>query len=98
MPPCWLLLSNHKHLPPLLEPPIPKPLSLTQLLLLLKLVSPWGALPTAQAQVQYVEGDAATQELNVSVRLPSGEVVRLDGASAAAGQTIDVEWRSVDDK
>ena len=53
---------------------------------------------TLQAQVQFVEGGAATQELNVSVRLPNGEVVRLDGASAAAGQTIDVEWRSVDDK
>lgn len=48
--------------------------------------------------MQFVEGGAATQELNVSVRLPNGEVVRLDGASAAAGQTIDVEWRSVDDK
>lgn len=64
--------------------------------LLMPVVGPTGT--TAQAQVKYVEGDAATQELNVSVRLPSGEVVRLDGASAAAGQTIDVEWRSVDDK
>ncbi len=58
-------------------------------------MAPFSAL---QAQVQYVEGDAAKQELNVSVQLPNGEVVRLDGASAAAGQTIDVEWRSVDDK
>ncbi|KAL4458532.1 hypothetical protein ABPG75_013397 [Micractinium tetrahymenae] len=64
--------------------------------LLLPVVGPSGA--AAQAQVQYVEGGAATQELNVSVRLPNGELVRLDGASTAAGQTIDVEWRSVDDK
>lgn len=54
----------------------------------------------AQAQVQYVEGDRAGQELSISVRLPNGEVLDLDGGSSlgAAGQTIDVEWRSVDDK
>jgi hypothetical protein len=51
-----------------------------------------------QAQVQYTEGDATTQQLAITVRLPSGEVVQLDGGSSAASQTIDVEWRPVDDK
>lgn len=56
------------------------------------------SVPSLQAQVQYVEGGSAAEELKVAVRLPSGEVVHLDGGSSPAAQTIDVEWRSVDDK
>jgi hypothetical protein len=55
----------------------------------------------AQAQVQWVEGAGAggDEQLTVSVRLPSGEVVRLDrgggGGSGGRSGTIDVEWREV---
>lgn len=52
----------------------------------------------AQAQVQYQEGDGAADELTVVVRMPNGEVVKLDGASSPAAQTIDVEWRTVEDE
>ncbi|PRW59807.1 hypothetical protein C2E21_1565 [Chlorella sorokiniana] len=53
----------------------------------------------AQAQVQYVEGGSSgTDQLTVSVRLPNGQVINLDGSSMAAGKTIDVEWREVNDK
>ena len=50
--------------------------------------------------MQYVEGDdAGADQLRVSVRLPSGRVLDLDGAGVpGAGQVIDVDWRSVDDK
>jgi len=51
-----------------------------------------------QAQVQYVEG-GTSEELTVAVRLPNGEVLRLDGSGSggggAAGQTIDVEWKEL---
>jgi hypothetical protein len=63
--------------------------------------SPSPAAPAphaAQAQVQYVEGGSAQQQLGIVVQLPSGEVVELDGGSGPAGQVIDVDWRSVDDK
>ncbi|PSC71395.1 hypothetical protein C2E20_5367 [Micractinium conductrix] len=53
---------------------------------------------TAQAQVQFAEGEGASGGLTVAVRLPNGEVVQLDGGSSPSAQTIDVEWRSVDDK
>ncbi|EFN54338.1 hypothetical protein CHLNCDRAFT_135584 [Chlorella variabilis] len=52
----------------------------------------------AQAQVQYVEGDTTADQLSIAVRLPSGEVVQLDGGSSPGGQIIDVSWQSVDDK
>jgi hypothetical protein len=49
--------------------------------------------------VQYVEGGSSgTDQLTVSVRLPNGQVINLDGSSMAAGKTIDVEWREVNDK
>lgn len=52
--------------------------------------------------MQYVEGDGAgAEQLRVSVRLPNGQVMDLDSSAAgggAGGQTIDVEWKSVDDK
>lgn len=52
-----------------------------------------------QAQVQYVEGgNSGGDQLTVSVRLPNGQVINLDGSSMAAGKTIDVEWREVDGK
>lgn len=57
--------------------------------------------PCLQAQVQYVEGGGgpAAEQLRVSVRLPSGRVLDLDaGGVPGAGQVIDVDWRSVDDK
>ena len=53
-----------------------------------------------QAQVQYVEGNSGSgQRLAVTVQLPNGQVLDLSGDTAGpAAQTIDVEWRSVDDK
>lgn len=54
---------------------------------------------TAQAQVRAVEGGGSGRpQLSVSVRLPNGQTVDLDDISSPAAQTIDVEWRSVDDK
>lgn len=54
---------------------------------------------TAQAQVRAVEAAGSGRpQLSVSVRLPNGQTVDLDGSSSPAAQTIDVEWRSVDDK
>lgn len=51
---------------------------------------------SAQAQVRWVEGgDRAEEQLSVSVRLPGGEVLQLDGG-AHTGMTIDVEYRSLD--
>lgn len=55
-------------------------------------------MSTVQAQVQFAEGEGASGGLTVAVRLPNGEVVQLDGGSSPSAQTIDVEWRSVDDK
>lgn len=49
--------------------------------------------------MQFVEGGggSAAEQLRVSVRLPSGRVLDLDGSSVrGAGQVIDVDWRSVD--
>lgn len=58
-----------------------------------------GSRGMAQAQVQYVEGgNSGGDQLTVSVRLPNGQVINLDGSSMAAGKTIDVEWREVDGK
>jgi len=64
-------------------------------------LQPLVSLPTpsrSQAQVQYVEGGSSAEQLTVSVRLPNGQVINLDGGSMAAGKTIDVEWREVDGK
>ena len=45
-----------------------------------------------QAQVRYVEGvGGASEQLAVTVRLPSGQVLELDGGSSPSTQTIDVE-------
>ncbi|GAB4821872.1 hypothetical protein N2152v2_008918 [Parachlorella kessleri] len=65
-----------------------------------------GGRAAAQAEVRWVENaDAAGEQLSVTVRLPSGEVVRVDGggrggssrssSSSSKGNTIDVEWREV---
>ena len=61
-----------------------------------------GGRAAAQAEVRWVENaDAAGEQLSVSVRLPNGEVVRVDGggrgskSSSSKGGTIDVEWREV---
>lgn len=45
-------------------------------------------------QVQWVEGEERDEKLEVSVRFPGGEVVRLDGPGGAT-RTIDVEWHDV---
>lgn len=54
------------------------------------------------ADVQFVEGNDSVSDLTVSVRLSSGEVIRVGkgagsggGGSSAAQQTIDVDWREV---
>lgn len=54
------------------------------------------------AEVQFVEGDDRVSDLTVSVRLSTGEVLRVGKAaggggrqSSAAQQTIDVDWREV---
>ena len=52
--------------------------------------------PGLQAQVQYVEGGSAAEQLTIAVRLPNGQVINLDGGSTAAGKTIDVEWREIE--
>lgn len=52
--------------------------------------------PCLQAQVQYVEGGSAAEQLTIAVRLPNGQVINLDGSSMAAGKVVDVEWREVD--
>ena len=47
-------------------------------------------------QVSYSEG--GKQDLEVTVELPSGEVIMLDtrsGNNAGSGTTIDVDWREV---
>jgi hypothetical protein len=52
-----------------------------------------------QAQVQFTEGTGtASEKLSVIVRLPNGGVLNLDSDNSLTTQTIDVEWRSVDDK
>ena len=63
-----------------------------------------------QAQVQFVDGGSGGMEqLSVAVQLPGGEVLRLGAGGGRGGggggtgggsatKTIDVEWRSVDDK
>lgn len=57
------------------------------------------ALAAVQAQVRYEEGGSGTgQQLGIVVQLPSGEVVEVDDGGSSAGQVIDVDWRSVDDK
>lgn len=45
-----------------------------------------------QAQVRYVQGaGGGSEQLAVSVRLPGGQVLELDGGSSPSTQTIDVE-------
>ena len=63
---------------------------------------PTAAIPPScvlQAQVQFTAGaGTASDKLSVIVRLPNGGVLNLDSDNSLTTQTIDVEWRSVDDK
>lgn len=63
--------------------------------LMLPVVGPGGR--RAQAEVRSEVGSRGG-DLRVRVMLPNGQVVNLDEeAAAAAGQTIDVEYRTLDD-
>lgn len=44
-----------------------------------------------------MEGNGATEQLRVSVRLPNGQMMDLDASSAAAGTIIDVEYVELPD-
>lgn len=48
----------------------------------------------AQAQVRFLEGEGQ-DNMQVSVRMPEGDVVKVTGSGDAGGKTIDVDWKEV---